>query len=79
MLILRSGAIVRTDAYRSYRKPLAAKYLHKYDVFDADSEALRWLHTVISNSKSFVQDTFYGMDKKYLQRYFDEFCFRFNR
>jgi transposase-like protein len=76
---IKSGAIVRTDAYSSYRKPLAAKYLHDYKVFDADSEALRWLHTVISNSKSFVQGTFHGLDKKHLQSYLDEFCYRFNR
>lgn len=42
-------------------------------------EHLKWLHTTVSNLKSFVQGTFYGLDSRHLQRYLDEFCYRFNR
>ncbi len=73
------GASVQTDAYHSYRKPLAEKYLHEYQVFDADSDMLKWLHTIISNAKAFVSGTFHGLGKKHLQSYLDEFCYRFNR
>lgn len=73
------GSTVQTDAYRSYRKPLAEKYLHDYEVFDADSDMLKWLHTITGNAKAFVSGTFHGLGKKHLQRYLDEFCYRFNR
>lgn len=68
-----------TDAYRSYRKPLAGKYNHDYEVFDKDSGALRWLHKVISNAKALVNGTHHGLTGKHLQAYLDEFCYRFNR
>jgi len=42
-------------------------------------EKFRWVHTLISNAKSFIAGTFHGLDKKHLQAYLDEFCYRFNR
>ena len=62
-----------------YLLPLKDKYLHQYEVFDADSEMLRWLHIVIGNAKSFVMGTFHGLGSKHIQCYLDEFCYRFNR
>jgi len=76
---IAENSTIETDAYRSYRKPLSEKYNHNWDVFDADKEMLAWLHTIISNAKSFVQGTFHGLDDLHLQRYLDEFCWRFNR
>ncbi|MGN1113821.1 MAG: transposase [Oscillospiraceae bacterium] len=38
-----------------------------------------WLHTMISNVKSFIQGTYYGMERKHINLYLSEFCFRFNR
>ena len=76
---IAKNSSVKTDAYRSYRKALAEKYNHEWQVFDADSKMLAWLHTIVSNAKSFVQGTFHGLDAIHLQRYLDEFCWRFNR
>jgi transposase-like protein len=73
------GSTVQSDAYRSYRKPLADKYVHDYKVFDSDSDILHWLHIIIGNAKSFVSGTFHGLGGKHLQVYLDEFCYRFNR
>ena len=77
--VIAENAIVETDAYRSYRKPLGETFQHNWQVFDANGETLVWLHTIISNAKSFVQGTFHGLDALHLQRYLDEFCWRFNR
>jgi transposase-like protein len=72
---------VRTDGYKSYNKLSD----HGYEVcsknFDPeqDPDHLLWLHKIVSNLKSFIAGTFHGLDKKYLQRYFDEFAYRFNR
>ena len=76
---ITAGSVVQSDAYHSYRKPLAEKYLHEYEVFDSDSDMLRWLHIIIGNAKAFVIGTYHGLDEKHLQRYLDEFCYRFNR
>ena len=76
---IAENSVVQTDAYRSYRKSLSGKFNHNWQIFDADSGSLAWLHTIISNAKSFVQGTFHGLDKLHLQRYLDEFCWRFNR
>jgi len=73
------GAQVETDACRSYRKALEENFLHEWQVFDANAEMLNWLHTVISNVKAVLQGTFHGLDGKYLQCYFDEIAYRFNR
>lgn len=76
---IREKTVIQSDAYSSYRKPLAEKYLHEYQVFDPDSDMLRWLHIVIGNAKAFVLGTYHGLGNKHLQSYLDEFCYRFNR
>ena len=70
---------IQTDAARNYRKPFSEKWLHKYRLSSADPEMLAWLHTIISNVKAFINGTMHGLGSKYLQRYFDEACYRFNR
>ena len=76
---ITAGAVVQSDAYHSYRKPLADKYLHEYEVFDSDSKMLHWLHIIIGNAKAYVLGTYHGLGRKHLQSYLDEFCYRFNR
>ncbi|MDR2904283.1 MAG: transposase, partial [Clostridiales bacterium] len=36
-------------------------------------------HIIISNAKAFIEGTFHGLDAIHLQRYLNEFCYRFNR
>jgi transposase-like protein len=76
---IAEGAAVQSDAYRGFRKPLAEKYLHEYQVFDAESDMLHWLHIITGNAKAFILGTFHGLGKKHLQCYLNEFCYRFNR
>jgi hypothetical protein len=72
------GAVIRSDSFRSYRKPLAEKWLHEYQAFDKNSDNLAWLHTLVSNAKSYLQGTFHGLPDRLLQSHLDEFCWRFN-
>ena len=76
---IAENTVIETDAYHSYRKALSEKWGHCWQIYDSDSEMLIWLHTIVSNAKSFVQGTFHGLDELRLQRYLDEFCWRFNR
>ena len=73
------GSEIHSDALGSFRAALREGYEHHFQVFDRDSGALRWVHTLISNVKSFLLGTYHGLGKKHLQSYFDEFTFRFNR
>ena len=76
---IAENAIVETDAYRSYRRPLSENWSHTSQIYDPNGQSLAWLHTIVSNAKSFVQGTFHGLDSIHLDRYLDEFCWRFNR
>jgi transposase-like protein len=76
---IAEGATIETDAYNSYRKPLSGKFNHNWEIFDSDKSMLVWIHTIVSNAKSFVQGTFHGLDEQHLQRYLNEFTYRFNR
>ncbi len=40
---------------------------------------LPWGHTVFGNLKTWLRGTFHGVSPKHLQRYLDEFVFRFDR
>ena len=76
---IAENSIIQSDAAPNYRAALAKKWLHQYEVFDADSQTLAWLHTIVSNVKAFIQGTAHGLDSKHLQRYLNEVCYRFNR
>lgn len=78
---VRPGSEIHSDALGSFHSALREGYVHHYQVFakGSGSGVLRWVHTLISNLKAFLQGTYHGLGKKHLQSYFDEFCFRFNR
>jgi transposase-like protein len=40
---------------------------------------LPWAHTVFGNLKTWLRGTFHGVSSKHLQRYLNEFVFRFDR
>lgn len=43
------------------------------------SHWLPWVHIAIGNFKKFLNGTYHGVTRRYLQEYLDEFCYRFNR
>ena len=75
------GSVIRTDGLASYNALGKANYEHQAENFDPEQrpDHLRWLHVIVSNLKTLIMGTYHGLDKKHLQRYFDEFCYRFNR
>jgi len=40
---------------------------------------LPWVHRVFANAKRWAMGVYHGLRAKHLQRYLDEFVFRFNR
>lgn len=74
------GSTIHSDAFRSYNA-LSEDYccdMQKYDPKSSDGR-LKWLHVMISNIKANIQGAYHGLEGTYLQRYLDEFCYRFNR
>jgi transposase-like protein len=79
--MIKPGSEIRTDGLSSYDKLSDHEYEVHSKKFDPEHapDHLLWLHIVISNMKAFIAGTYHGLDKKHLQRYFDEFTYRFNR
>ena len=75
------GQKIRTDGYTSYAGLKNMGHRHDRTPVPAEnaSEDLPWVHTAISNAKRFLLGTYHGVSHKHLQRYLDEFCYRFNR
>ena len=75
------GTTIRTDGLGVYKALNKAGYEQQGEKFDPENNPkhLHWVHVIISNLKAFIIGTYHGLDKKHLQRYFDEFCWRFNR
>ena len=77
---IEQGSVVHSDALASYNS-LQEDYttdMQKYDPKDENGR-LKWLHVMISNIKANIEGAYHGLEGTYLQRYLDEFCYRFNR
>jgi transposase-like protein/predicted RNA-binding Zn-ribbon protein involved in translation (DUF1610 family) len=72
---------IRTDGYQSYACLTGMGHHHNGNPVPPykASEDLPWVHIAISNAKRFILGTYHGVSHKHLQRYLDEFCYRFNR
>ena len=44
-----------------------------------EHEILHWVHRVFCNLKTWAKGMFHGLRKRHLQRYLNEFVFRWNR
>ncbi|MCA1946213.1 MAG: IS1595 family transposase [Desulfovibrio sp.] len=44
-----------------------------------DFDALKWVNILVSNANAFLLGTYHGVMKKHLQKYLNEFCYRFSR
>lgn len=78
--ILAPGTMIHTDGLCSYQA-LSDKGFKVQGVKlnpEKNPDHLHWLYTIILNTKAFIGGTYHGLDKKRLQTYLDEFCYRFN-
>jgi len=78
------GQTIRSDGYPAYNVVKKSNFSHdKKTVYPKNGapryDVLRWVNILISNAKAFILGTYHGVQKKHLQRYLDEFCYRFNR
>ncbi len=75
-------ATVRTDGLAIYHALSQHGVRHQacpqHSRSAAAARGLPWCHTVASNLKTWLRGTFHGVSKKHMQRYLDEFVYRFN-
>jgi transposase-like protein len=78
---IQEGSTIKSDDFKSYRGLKNEGYKRSAVVMkvEGNDSALLWLHTIIFNAKSYILGTYHGLDRMHLQRYLDEFCYRFNR
>jgi hypothetical protein len=77
--VVTPGARVITDGWLGYENPPANP--HEVRVVEGQKahEVLKWVHRVFSNLKRWAKGVFHGLRKAHVQRYLDEFVFRWNR
>lgn len=75
------GSKIISDGHISYKSLAELGYSHESKAYykEDKDEFLKMLHVIIGNVKAYIQGTYHGLGQKYLQSYFDEYCFRFNR
>jgi len=73
------GAHLVSDGWLGYENPPANS--HEVRVVEGKKahDLLRWAHRVFSNLKRWAKGVFHGLRKAHVQRYLDEFVFRWNR
>ncbi|PWJ28123.1 IS1595 family transposase [Sediminitomix flava] len=68
---------IRTDKWTGYI-PLTKKYNIEQE-YSENGQNFRQLHLHIMNIKNWIRGTHHHVSKEYIERYLDEFHFRFNR
>lgn len=76
-----NNATILSDKSTSYVD--FTKYVENHIQFDSDrkitNSILKWAHITISNAKRTLLGIYHKIDRKNLQDYLDEFCYKLNR
>jgi ISXO2 transposase-like protein/transposase-like zinc ribbon protein len=76
---IADGSTVVSDGWSGYRHLKDVKHDPRI-IGDAPAHAvLPWVHRVFANAKRWAMGVYHGLREEHLQRYLDEFVFRFNR
>jgi hypothetical protein len=75
------GSEIRTDGLSVYAGLARRGYILIRKKYNPKNEPrrLHWLHIIVSNARALIGGAFHGLDSLHLQRYLDEYCYRFNR
>jgi hypothetical protein len=77
--VVAPGARVITDGWLGYENPPANPHEARVVGGQKAHDVLKWVHRVFSNLKRWAKGVFHGLRKVHVQRYLDEFVFRWNR
>lgn len=76
---IERGSKIQTDALAIYDSLVTLGMDHEEYPIVSGERPLPWVHTIISNAKTFCLGTYHRFGQKHLQAYLDEFCYRLNR
>jgi len=79
---INSRSTIKTDKFKSYHWLDKAAFEHNpVRIYNPKEtlEYLPWVHVMIGNIKGIIKGVHHGVSGKHLQRFLDEFCYRFNR
>ncbi len=76
---IAKGSTVVSDGWSGYARLKDVKHDPKIVGPMAAHVVLPWVHRVFANTKRWALGVYHGLRRKHLQRYLDEFVFRFNR
>ena len=76
---IAQGSTVISDGWPGYARLKDVKHDPKVVGAMAAHVLLPWVHRVFANAKRWALGVYHGLRAKHLQRYLDEFVFRFNR
>jgi len=76
--LLESTAIA-TDGLQTYKALPGRSVTVKTRPYMEAHVSLPWIHRVFSNLKTWALGVYHGLRRKHIQRYLDEFVFRWNR
>ena len=80
---VENNQVLKTDGWKAYN--IAEDLGHEHEVIIINNsnqkahQIFKWIHILASNAKAFIEGTLHGLDKKHLQPYLNEFCYRFDR
>ena len=79
-----TGQTVRSDGLAAYNVVEELELAHDKQIVhprqgEPRFDVLKWVNILVSNAKAFILGTYHGVQKKHLQKYLDEYCYRFNR
>ena len=79
--LAKDVSAIDSDASSSYVDLKGFVPEHNAQVIEKDKvgENLPWVHIAISNAKRQILNTFHDVKPEFLQKYLDEFCYKFNR
>lgn len=74
-------ALLITDKGTSYQSfsDLFETHISYKSNAETTKKTLKWVHVTISNAKRNLLGVYHVIDRKYLQNYLNEFCYRLNR
>jgi hypothetical protein len=76
---LAGGSTVISDGWSGYRKLKDVRHDPRVVGETPAHLVLPWVHRVFANAKRWAMGVYHGLRARHLQRYLDEFVFRFNR
>ena len=81
---VKDDQTIMSDGFAAYNVAQELGHEHVSEVVypkkgEPNYDAFKWVNILISNAKAFILGTYHGVTKKHLQKYLDEFCYRFNR